>query len=759
MVAPNDPNFDPFSAQYAGRDQAMAQKSLAMGKQNVKVLEHAQRELSKLSRLAAGGSLSLMAAGDVKRLDREFKEVTIKIERAGKALNKAFSTDNAQGIGKYGKELKKLEARLENIAGETSEITRTSTKLGAVQGVLANKWARVTSGAMAAGFAFKALQGASEGAQFAIGDLISQGKSIPKGGEIITDLFGTEIGTGIGAAADKTWEYITVQHKLAFAAARTGRSLTDMSDAAANIQFRLHPKSMKELVKYTEQTSMLARFLKIDMGQAIDFIVERQRRFGNSMEHSTKTLGFMVSLVHDANDAFGSGTIEVDEFSDMMMEASRSASSYAQNLRALSKMIRNHIVDVQLQGGSYREAMDSAKALLGVIQNAPKHLQFMAGADLLGQTRNMGKKELEGFFSDLKGDAKKQVVAGVMDIQSKLKSGVMTEAGAQENIHALAAESFQGIKATLKTLETAKNVKGLQELGGFENVNIARLMMTALTAMKEGGLREWFNRTRGAPTEFDPGGGGGSMKNTALDLTKADKGRINAIEAAHTALIDKLGEQMTGLQLLDVAHQLTRAEGLISNPLIAGGMAAVTGLLALGLGGKIVAWMTSVRALTTATWASVGLKAGPGAGVVKMVATAVGMGVSGIAAVVAGVVAAPVVMVAAAYGVQKIIDADPALKKYIRNDPYSESYYTQQDMNEVNNPLFLNNVMPQATVPQERLWNKYDFVKYQRDAEENARTTSRLREDGSVLITKTYVIPEFSALVADATKRTNANIN
>lgn len=577
---------DPFSPEFTGRDQANAKMALAMGKQNLKVLQHAQKELAKLSNIKASGKTSLMISGDIVKLEKQLHKVTGAAQKTAVALDKAFKAENSTQIQRQTRALQRHENTIHSLNEEISETSTRATFLGKVQGTFKDKWFRFASGATAAALALKTFKNSSDIAQFAIGDLIASGKSIPDATSgIVKDLFGKEIGAALTAGVTKGASYLKVLHEIGFAAIRTGRTIEEMTAAARDVQFRLHPKSMKDLVKYTEQASMLARFLKIDMSEAVDFMVERQRRFGDSMEHSTKTMSFMVKIVNEANDAFGTGTIEVDEFSNMIMDASRGATSYAQNLRVLSKVLRNHIVDVQLQGGSYREAMDSAKALKGLIQDAPTWVQFKAGKTLLDQIMGMDKSDIENFLGDLEGGAKKTAVATVMDIQRLRSTGAYTEAGASQALQVAMGQTFEGMKATLEQFQSATSIKALQRMMEADDSQllVVRNTWKMLEKLRGGSLREFMTAKRTDPLEAFGGRGRkgtGAMGDTPLALTGDDKNRIAAIEQAHTALIDKLGKKMAGLQLTDVSNQISRLENMLNNPLVSGSGAVLAGIAA-----------------------------------------------------------------------------------------------------------------------------------------------------------------------------------
>lgn len=267
--------------------------------------------------------------------------------------------------------------------------------------------------------------------------------------------------------------------KVARAALNSRQELEAMSDVKGIVKYKMHLEKI-DIEGLLTRVGVMAKVTGQDVGEMAEQMLKEYRNMGRGTQEFLANQQAIALQVDETNRILGKGTIEFSDYYEVLKESVFASDRMGQSTRFFSRILRDHMIQVQSTGGSYKEAIEGAKALAKVIQEPPEWVQWRTGLKMLEQIKNMGEEELKIFFNSEK--IAKRIV--------KLRGMGMDKRVMAKAIEDLIRETSPGIEATLNEYRKIKNPIALMNQLQLENINQAIDVMASLQRTGEGGAEE-----------------------------------------------------------------------------------------------------------------------------------------------------------------------------------------------------------------------------------------------------------------------------
>ena len=144
--------------------------------------------------------------------------------------------------------------------------------------------------------------------------------------------------------------------------------------------------SMKTM---TVVTGQLSRALGVSLTDATDYVVESQKKFGQTAGQSALILKSIRDTTESTNKEMAVTVVRGRDVTKVLFDIARESNSGAQSQDMMAKMITRNLVNLQANGANYQQALKSTEQYTKKITTeAPEWMRILSGRDLFSNLKN-----------------------------------------------------------------------------------------------------------------------------------------------------------------------------------------------------------------------------------------------------------------------------------------------------------------------------------------------------------------------------------
>ena len=225
----------------------------------------------------------------------------------------------------------------------------------------------------------KGLQGAGRAAQDVVDISLASGSFLGMSGDIRKDFL------DLGAA---TWKYSSALDLTKIKMAGLGISVEETTGSFKKFSqiTEWTDHSAESMATLTEATGYLATALQVSLGDATDYVVESNLKFGRTGTQSAMVLKDIRDTTEEVNTRMHKTVVIGKDVTKVLFDLAHESNAGAQEQDLFSKMLIKNMVALQAQGYSYKTSLESATMYIKKLTTeAPEWGRILAGRDL-GET-------------------------------------------------------------------------------------------------------------------------------------------------------------------------------------------------------------------------------------------------------------------------------------------------------------------------------------------------------------------------------------
>jgi hypothetical protein len=440
--------------------------------------------------IAKGSKEALVIEGKLSKLYVDRISQLDKIKELEKSIESAKEEETKDLKERLALEKKSLEALGEKIRKEEAQLSITERQIKAQKGALEETKKSVgllgklfSSGvAQALGWILSTerlisgLKGAGRAVQDVVDISLTSGSFIGMTGNINDDF---------KVLADRAKDYSWSLGKAQIAMAGLGISAEETADSFKRFSqiTAWSDHSAESMENLTEVTGYLASALQVSLGDATDYVVEANLKFGRTGTQSAMVLKNIRDITQSTNTELQKTVIIGRDVTKVIFDLARESQSGAQEQDLLAKMITKNMVALQAQGYSYEASLKGATTYIKKLTTeAPDWTRILSGRDLSKTIRaSMAGSNITGALRDQLEAAKPGLSKQIAAIMSP--SNKASEYTKQQMVQRLLQDTGVGIEAMEKSINDivsksgANAVQAIQQIYGITDPLVADQMV------------------------------------------------------------------------------------------------------------------------------------------------------------------------------------------------------------------------------------------------------------------------------------------
>ncbi len=238
--------------------------------------------------------------------------------------------------------------------------------------------------------------------------------------------------------------------------------ITSMKDGLAK-----QADQMKDL---TVATGYLSKALNVSLGDATDYVVESQLKFGRSGAQSAQVMQSIRDQTEKMNSGMATTIVRGRDVTKVLFDITRESQSGAQDQELMAKMITKNLVALQSQGANYEQALKGASTYVKKLTTeAPDWTRILAGRDLF-QTIKKATDSNGGIGGALSAQLEKAKPGLTAQVQAIMKDTSKSQYTKERLVQGLLQDTSVGLSAMEKQLNKLISQGGEQAAQVIQSV-------------------------------------------------------------------------------------------------------------------------------------------------------------------------------------------------------------------------------------------------------------------------------------------------
>jgi hypothetical protein len=219
----------------------------------------------------------------------------------------------------------------------------------------------------------------------------------------------------------------------------------------------------------TVATGYLARNLQVSLGDATEYVIESQEKFGRTGAQSARVLQSIAQASANTNKTWDASIIRGRDVAKVLFDITRESMSGAQEQDVLAGMITKNMAALQAQGFSYQQSLKASTTYIKKLTtDAPEWSRILAGKELYKTISDASKNGNIG--DNLKAQLERAKPGLTAQVQAIMGDKSTNPYSKQRDVQALLQDTGVGLNAMSDQLAEV-----IKKSGGNAEVAIMHL--------------------------------------------------------------------------------------------------------------------------------------------------------------------------------------------------------------------------------------------------------------------------------------------